>query len=234
MTQKTILVTGGSKGIGRAVALQFAADGFHCIICARNEDELRKTAGELERAGGTVSYATCNVRDRESIRTFVENTVQGRSIDVLVNNVGTYVPGQIHTEEDGVFELMMETNLHSTYHFSRMIVPLMKAAEKPHIFNICSTASITAYANGGSYCISKFAQYGLTKVLREELKPFKIRVTAVLPGATRTSSWDGTDLPESRFVLPDDVATSIHSAYGLRQGAVVEDLIIRPMEGDII
>ncbi len=70
-----------------------------------------------------------------------------------------------------------------------------------HVFNICSIAGIAPYPNGASYCISKYAQVGMTKVLREEMKPFGIRVTAVIPGSTLTASWDGTELPESRFIV---------------------------------
>ncbi|MBL7876963.1 MAG: SDR family NAD(P)-dependent oxidoreductase, partial [Cyclobacteriaceae bacterium] len=102
-----------------------------------------------------------------------------------------------------------------------------------HIFNICSIASIKAYPNGGSYAISKFALLGFSKVLREELKEHGIRVTAVLPGATKTASWAGSTLPDSRFIKPEDVAETIFSAYSLSPNAVVEELLIRPQLGDI-
>jgi NADP-dependent 3-hydroxy acid dehydrogenase YdfG len=98
---------------------------------------------------------------------------------------------------------------------------------------MCSTASITAYTNGGSYCISKFALYGLTKVLREELKPHHIKVTAILPGATLTTSWEGVNLPEERFMKPQDVAETIWSAYHLSPSAVIEEILMRPQLGDI-
>jgi short-subunit dehydrogenase len=98
---------------------------------------------------------------------------------------------------------------------------------------MCSIASIKAYPNGGSYAISKFALLGFSKVLREELKEFNIRVTAVLPGATRTASWDGVDLPEDRFMRAEDVAETVFSAYSISERSVVEEIIIRPQLGDI-
>jgi short-subunit dehydrogenase len=98
---------------------------------------------------------------------------------------------------------------------------------------MCSIASIKAYPNGGSYAISKFALLGFSKVLREELKEFNVRVTAVLPGATRTASWDGVDLPEDRFMRAEDVAETVFSAYSLSERSVVEEIIIRPQLGDI-
>jgi short-subunit dehydrogenase len=98
---------------------------------------------------------------------------------------------------------------------------------------MCSIASIKAYPNGGSYAISKFALLGFSKVLREELKDKGIRVTAILPGATRTSSWDGVDLPDERFMKSEDVAETIFSAYSLSKRSVVEEILIRPQLGDI-
>jgi short-subunit dehydrogenase len=109
----------------------------------------------------------------------------------------------------------------------------MKTLKSGHIFNMCSIASIKAYANGGSYAISKFALLGFSKCLREELKSFGIRVTAILPGATMTASWDGIDLPESRFMKVEDVADSVYAAYSLSTRSVVEEIIIRPQLGDI-
>jgi short-subunit dehydrogenase len=153
--------------------------------------------------------------------------------EVLINNTGVFIPGQVHNETEGTLEKTMETNLYSAYHLTRGLLPGMMEHKKGHIFTICSTASIIAYPNGGSYCISKFALYGMTKVLREEMKPHNIRVTAILPGATYTDSWKGTDLPEERFIDSRDVAESIWSVYALSSRAVVEEILIRPQLGDL-
>jgi short-subunit dehydrogenase len=109
----------------------------------------------------------------------------------------------------------------------------MIAAKDGYIFNMCSIASIMAYPNGGSYSISKFALLGMTKVLREELKPHGIRVTAIMPGATLTASWEGVDLPAERFMKPEDVAETIYTAYALSKQSVVEEILIRPQLGDL-
>jgi short-subunit dehydrogenase len=136
-------------------------------------------------------------------------------------------------EEDGTLESMIESNVYSAYYTSRGLIAIMKQNKLGHIFNMCSIASIKAYPNGGSYAISKFALLGFTKVLREELKPFGIRVTAVMPGATKTASWEGTDLPDSRFMKTEDVAEVIFNAYSISSRSVVEEVIIRPQLGDI-
>jgi short-subunit dehydrogenase len=90
-----------------------------------------------------------------------------------------------------------------------------------------------AYSNGGSYCISKFAMYGMSKVLREELKNDGIRVSSVLPGATFTASWEGSDLSQDRFLSPEDVAEMVVATYKLSPRTVVEDIVLRPQLGDL-
>lgn len=109
----------------------------------------------------------------------------------------------------------------------------MKSAGTGHIFNICSVASLKAYSNGGSYSISKFALYGLTQNLREELKTFGVKVTAVLPGATWSNSWAGADLPDERLMDALDIAKCIFNAAQLSPAACVEEIIIRPQLGDL-
>ncbi len=234
MDIRTILVTGGTRGIGKAIVLKFAEAGFNIMSCGRNQDQLDALKVELDALGVQSYLETCDVRDKTSIRSFYTNAINRfGGVDVVVNNAGVYVPGSIQDEEDDTFDLMMETNLNSTYYMCKQSIPHLKQSSKPHLFNICSTASITPYINGGTYCISKYAQYGLTKVLREELKQDGIRVTAVLPGATLTSSWSGTELPASRFIEASSVAELIFATYQVSNQAVVEDLLVRPMEGDI-
>jgi hypothetical protein len=98
---------------------------------------------------------------------------------------------------------------------------------------MCSIASLHAYANGGSYSISKFALLGFSKALREELKPHNVKVTSLMPGATLTDSWAGVDLPESRFMRADDIAQLIFDVYNLSDSTVIEEVVLRPVLGDI-
>jgi short-subunit dehydrogenase len=213
---KLLALTGGTKGIGRAVIKRFAQVGFDVVTCARKENDL----ADMKVKAQVVAFGD-----------FVKSIQQ--PVDVLVNNAGFFIPGSLLDEEDGALERMVESNVYSAYHLSRSIVPAMKEIRRGHVFNMCSIASIKAYPNGGSYAISKFALLGFSKVLREELKEFNVRVTAVLPGATRTASWDGVDLPEDRFMRAEDVAETVFSAYSLSERSVVEEIIIRPQLGDI-
>ena len=232
--KKTIVVTGGTKGIGYAILRRFAAEGFDLVTCSRNKVELDHVVTNLAKQYNVkVWHIAADLSQKSEVKKFVDfiNSL-GVSVDVLVNNAGLFIPGAVHLEEDGALELMINTNLYSAYHLTRGLIHDMKARKQGYIFNMCSTASIVPYVNGGSYCISKFALLGMTRVLREEMKPFDLKVTAVLPGATLTASWDGTDLPKERFMQPEDVAEAIWTAYSLSPYSVLEELLIRPQLGD--
>jgi len=232
---KLIVVTGGTKGIGRAILEKFAAHGFDVATCARNQSDLDQLKRDLEKKFKSHAFVmSADLSDRTQVKRFTDFVSNlNRPVDVLVNNAGYFVPGQIMDEPDGTLEGMIEGNLYSAYYTSRGLIGNMKTIKSGHIFNMCSIASIMAYPNGGSYAISKFALFGFSKVLRAELMEFNIRVTAVLPGATKTESWAASPLPENRFMKPEDVAEAIFSAYSLSPNSVVEEILIRPQLGDI-
>lgn len=232
---KLLVITGGTKGIGKAVIERFAKEGYNIATCARNEQDLDALKMQIEASFGvSILIHKADISKREEINSFIA-AVKGFSdkTDVLVNNAGVFIPGAIHEEEEGALEMMINTNLYSAYHLTRGFIHDMKAARAGHIFNICSTASIIPYINGGSYCISKFALLGMSKVLREEMKEHNVRVTSVLPGATLTASWEGTDLPEERFMKSEDIAETLWSTYRLSDRTVIEEILLRPQAGDI-
>jgi len=232
---KLIVVTGGTRGIGRAVIEKFARQGFDVATCARQKPALDQLQDEVEKKFGVKVYTqAADLSVKAQVKAFcVGVTTLQRPVDVLVNNAGFFIPGQLLSEADDTLEQMINGNLYSAYHTTRGLVPLIPRHAAAHIFNLCSIASFMAYPNGGSYAISKFALLGFSKCLREELKTEGIRVTAVMPGATRTESWDGTSLPDERFMRSEDVADAIYGAYALSGRSVVEEIIVRPQLGDL-
>jgi short-subunit dehydrogenase len=154
-------------------------------------------------------------------------------LDVLINNAGVFLPGKISEETEGVLEMQLETNLYSAYHLTRVLLPIMIPQGRGHVFNMCSIASFMAYPNGGSYSISKFALLGFSKVLREEMKPKGLKVTSIILGAAWSDSWAGVDLPYERLMQSEDVAKAIWGCYDMSDSAVVEELLLRPMLGDL-
>lgn len=221
----TIVITGGTKGIGKAIADKFAQNNFSVIVCARNPPQ---------KPAENITYFQADLSKKEEVLAFADFVkAQTSKVDILVNNTGFFLPGQVHDEPEGTLEAMINTNLYSAYHLTRALVGGMIQEKSGHIFTICSTASITAYTNGGSYCISKFALLGMSKVLREELKPHNIRVTSVLPGATMTDSWAGVEIPAERFMKSEDVAEVIWATFILSKNTVIEEILLRPQLGDL-
>jgi short-subunit dehydrogenase len=233
---KLSVITGGTKGIGKALVMLFAEKGFDVITCSRNQEDLDRLQDEMSKRYGetTVSVWKADLSNHADVDRFINHIKSGnRAVDVLINNAGVFLPGQINSEPEDALRRMIDTNLYSAYALTRGLVGDMMERKEGYIFNMCSTASIMPYINGGSYCISKFALYGMSKVLREEMKPFNVKVTSVLPGATLTASWDGVDIPEERFMTAEDVALAIWNAYEMSPRTVMEELILRPQLGDI-
>lgn len=233
--RKLAVITSGTKGIGRATVEKFFKEGFDIVTCSRSAEDLLKLSEELASGtDGKVYTRPTDMSKKDEVLAFAKYVKSlGRPVDMLLNNTGIFIPGAIHEEEEGNLEKMIETNLYSAYHLTRALVGDMKARKDGHIFTTGSIAGITAYANGGSYAISKFALLGFTKCLREEMKEHGVRVTSILPGATFTASWEGVDLPEDRFMKPEDIAEAIYSAHSLSKQTVVEEIVLRPQLGDI-
>ena len=231
---KVAVITGATKGIGRALAEKFSDEGFDLALCARTEGELYKLHDELQPKGIKILAQVCDVSNKEEVKEFGSKVLEvWGSAEVLVNNAGIFFPGQVINESEATLEKLIETNLYSAYNLSRTLVPKMIETKRGHIFNISSVAGIKEYPNGGSYSISKFALLGFSKALRLELKESNVRVTVLMPGATYTESWASSGLPESRFMKSSDIAKLVWDIYNLSESTVVEEVVLRPMLGDI-
>jgi short-subunit dehydrogenase len=231
-----IVITGASKGIGKALAEKFAVSGNKIFMCSRNEKELSDSAMHIKekKPGASVEYFAADLSNKNSAGEFASWLSAKKIIpDVLINNAGQFIPGSVYNEEDGALEKMIAVNLYSAYYVTRALLPSMIERRSGHIFNMCSIAALKAYHNGGAYSISKHALMGLSKNLREELKPFNIKVTSVYPGAVFTSSWEASGVKASRIMEVNDIAEMIYASSMLSAQACVEDIIIRPQQGDL-
>ncbi len=230
-----VIITGASKGIGKAIAEIFAANGHTLFLCARGEVALYKTVEELMTRfpAATIKAKPFDLSKKEEAIAFGNWCLSFAVPDILVNNAGLFEPGSVHNEPDGLLENQMAINVYSAYHVTRTVLPKMMERKSGHIFNMCSIASLHAYANGGAYSISKFAMYGFSKNLREEMKPQGIKVTSIHPGAVMSDSWGNYDNSAKRIMEADDIAKMIYAASQLSVQACVEDIIIRPQLGDL-
>ncbi|MBL7763902.1 MAG: SDR family oxidoreductase [Chitinophagaceae bacterium] len=230
-----VIITGASKGIGKAVAEIFAANGYNLFLCSRGEVALYKTMEELltKYPHIVVKAKPFDLSIKDQAKEFGEWCLGYGQPHILINNAGLFEPGSVYNEPEAVLENQMAVNLYSAYHLTRMLLPPMMEKKKGHIFNLCSIASLNAYENGGAYSISKFALYGFSKNLREEMKPYGIKVTHVIPGAAYTDSWSGSNIDPKRIMEAEDVAKMIFAASQLSPQACVEELVIRPELGDL-
>lgn len=231
-----VIITGASKGFGKAIAEKFASQGHNLYLCSRNEVNLYHCLEELlaKYPEVTIKAKPFDLSEKEQAIAMGQWVLQQNiSIDVLINNAGLFEPGSVHNEPDNTLEHMIAVNLYSAYHLTRTVIEKMKLQQSGHIFNMCSIASLQAYNNGGAYSISKFALAGFSKNLREEMKPHGIKVTAVYPGAAFTDSWAGSGIDPKRIMEANDIAEMIYTSAHLSPQACVEDIIMRPQLGDL-
>lgn len=235
------IISGATKGIGRAIAEKLVREGMNVAFCARNTEEIEQTLGELKAINPEVSLIgeRRDMSQPQEARDFGISVLgQWETVHLVVNNTGRFVPGEIHNEDEGLLESMIETNLYSAYHLTRALLPAMmnnesEQSSRGHIFTICSVAGLQPYKNGGSYSISKYALHGFTQNLRAELQPYAIKVTSVNPGATFSDSWKGMDIDENRIMKASDIADMIWTVYQLSPQTVVEEIVMRPQLGDL-
>ena len=230
------VITGASKGIGKAISSLFADKGIDIAICARNPEPLFALKQELEQKHSDIEVLALptDVSNASEVKSFASQVLdQWGQVNILVNNAGVFLPGELLDEPEAHLFQMIDTNLYSAYHLSRALVPSMISGGTGHIFNICSTASKMAYPAGSSYSISKWALLGFNHSLRRELMDKGVRVTAVLPGPTWSASWEGSGVEPERLMPAEDIAHAVWSAFALSANSVVEEIRLRPQLGDL-
>ena len=230
------IVTGATKGMGRAIVMELAANNYNIIFCARDEKEVQALLDELRKNYPRLQFfgIRADMEESSDVRGFAEFAEKSLGhVDVLINNAGLYIPSGLMDEDERCLERQMQVNVFSPHFLSKFFAAKMIGKGKGHIINICSIASLEPVTRAGSYSISKTALLGLTKALREELRPGGVKVTAVLPGSTLTDSWSGTSLPSDWFILSDDIAKSIMNCLQMSPGANIDEIIIRPLYGKV-
>ncbi|MGM9475133.1 SDR family oxidoreductase [Pedobacter sp. GSP4] len=224
------VITGATKGIGRAIAIKLAQNGYDLILAARGEQELVKLQKELAAYGPEILTYAVDFAIKAEVYRFLNADINFGDVALLVNNVGTFLPGSMLDEDDETFEKQLDLNLSAGYYISKFFGKKMRSAQRGHIFNICSVASKAPVKNGGSYSVTKAAMLSLNHVLRQELAPHNVKVTAFLPGSTKTSSWEGTTIPDEKFVQPEDIAETLFTILSLSKGVNVDEVLITPLD----
>jgi len=230
------IVTGATKGMGRAIVMELAANNYNITFCARDEKEVQALLDDLRRNYPDLRFfgMRADMEESSEVSRFAEfaEASFGR-VDVLINNAGLYIPSELMKEDERCLERQMQVNVFAPHFLAKFFAAKMIGQGKGHIINICSIASLEPVIRAASYSISKMALLGLTKALREELRPAGVKVTAVLPGSTLTDSWSGTNLPSDWFILSEDIAKSIMNCLQMSSGANIDEIIIRPLYGKV-
>lgn len=229
---KTAIITGATKGIGKAIAYKYLQEGYHIAICARNQEDLDALTKTWQATFPLQKIVACiaDFEQEAAVKAFAAKVLEAfETIDVLINNAGIFLAGTVLEEEKEQLRRQMEVNVFSAYTMSKIMASKMQAQGNGHIINICSIAGLHPYAGGSSYSISKYAMLGMSDNFRTALKPYKIKVTAVCPGPTMSHSWEGSGISEAQLMPAEDIADLVYNCSQMSLNTCVERLTINPL-----
>jgi 3-oxoacyl-[acyl-carrier protein] reductase len=224
------LVTGGSRGIGRAIALRLAAMGSAVAICGRDATALEAVSAELESQAPRVFSQAADVTRCSDVALLIEK-VEAKlgPISILVNNAGIGGFGPAHEKSEEDWDRVLNTNLKSVFLVSRGVAPSMIRHQRGDIINISSLAGRNAFAGGGLYCASKWGVQGLSACMAEDLREHGIRVSVICPGSVATDfSGRGTKDP-SKVLAPEDVAHAVAMVVTQGPQSFLSEIHVRPL-----
>ncbi len=217
MGQLRVLVTGGGRGIGRAIALRFAREGAKVVVAARSSDQLDGVVAEIEAAGGEGLAAQMNVGDFGSVEAAVYRALQftGGGLDVLVNNAGVFDVKPFDRMDAQTWNRHIDVNLNGPFYVTLEALEGLEESDRAHIFHIGSRAGRVGFPGNTAYCASKYGLRGFADALRLDLGDRGIRVTTVYPNQTDTSIFDGVpgDWDRTKMNKPEDVAELVWATY---------------------
>jgi 3-oxoacyl-[acyl-carrier protein] reductase len=230
LAQAVALVTGASRGIGRAIALRLASLGASVAICGRDKDGLAAAVSELKQVGGCVFSQPADVTRPADIKTLVTKAEAALGpISILVNNAGIGLFGPAHERSEADWDLVMNTNLKGAFLVSRAVVPSMIRRRQGDIINISSLAGRNTFATGGLYCASKWGLLGLSGCMAEDLREHGIRVSVICPGSVATEFSGRGPKDPSKVLTADDVAHAVAMIVTQGPQSFLSEIQLRPV-----
>jgi 3-oxoacyl-[acyl-carrier protein] reductase len=230
LADKIILVTGGNRGIGKAIALRLAALGSALAICGRDISTLRSTSGELAALGVRVHSQQADVTRAADVSALVAETESALGpISILVNNAGMGLFGPIQEKSEADWDTLLDTNLKSVFLVSRAVIPGMIQRKSGDIINISSQAGKSTFAGGGIYCASKWALQGLSGCMAEDLRRYGIRVSTVCPGSVYTEFSGMGQKDPAKVLTANDVAHAVAMIATQGPQSFLSEVHLRPV-----
>ncbi|MCS6881017.1 MAG: SDR family NAD(P)-dependent oxidoreductase [Oscillochloridaceae bacterium] len=229
--QRTIVITGASRGIGRATALALAAPGTRLILAARSAPALAETAAAARVRGAEASPVACDVAIEDQVQSLIAGAASSGRLDVVVHSVGGALVGPFEQIELAAWEETLRAQLTSLFLVCKHAAPRMEAGGL--LINIASVAARQAFPGWAAYSAAKHGALGFMNAVREELRPRGIRVTSVLPAATDTDLWAGVPGTWNRTAMlrPEDVAAAVAALVNYPPYVTVEELLIGHVAG---
>ncbi|MCM1981969.1 SDR family oxidoreductase [Lyngbya confervoides] len=233
---QSALITGASRGIGRASAIAFAKAGYRIGLISRNQSALEAVAQEIHHLGGEAVVMAMDLTEVSQIpQRLTAFQAELGEVEVLVNNAGMAYTGALAEMPLEQWQQLMTLNLTSVFQCIQSILPQMRHRQRGTIVNVISVAGKQAFPDWGAYCASKFGLMGLTKSLAQEERTHGIRVIAFCPGAVNTPLWDtdtvDADFDRAAMLTPSDVAQAMVQTVTLPHHAVVEEIVLMPNAG---
>ncbi len=231
---KVVVITGASKGIGKATALAFAEAGVKLVLAARGRNDLEQVAAELHQRGTEVIAVPTDVTQIESVKRLIHQTLEMyQQLDILVNNAGGGRFGPVVDFAPADWDSVLDTNLKGFYLCSKSVLPRMLAQGHGQIINILSIAAKVPFEASSAYCAAKAGALAFTKVLAAEVRRNNIKVTAVLPGSVHTSFWDEIPVhPDFEQMLqPEHIGETVVAICSQPRGMVTDEMVVTPPLG---
>ena len=231
---KVAVVTGASKGIGKAIAVALADAGVKVVLAARTHHTVEQVASNLRETGADAFAVPTDVTDADAVQNLIQRTIGTyQKLDILINNAGNGIFGTVADFDPSNWDSVINSNLKGVYLCAKYALPHLLTQGEGQIVNVLSIAAKVAFPASSAYCAAKAGALALTKVLAAEVREQNIRVTAVLPGSVETPFWD--DIPQhpdfEKMLKPEHVANAVLSVCQQPIGMVTEEIVVMPPLG---
>lgn len=227
---KGVIISGASRGIGRATAIKFASSGCHVALLGRNEEDLNTTRDScLQSGAGSAHVIPCDLSDISSLAAVAMHCIEVLpSVDVLVNNAGIYYRGTVENAVLDDWDKLIDVNLRSVIHFTKYCIPALTKNPRSAIINIASIAAKTTFVQGSVYCASKHGLLGFAGGVFEDMRHLGVKVTTICPGFVNTGMVADRGLDPKKMIQVEDIAETVFFAANFPTTGCPTEIIIRP------